>query len=64
MFYIYEIIYWYWIYSGIGYILPTIGGYMSIGGVTLYTYSRLYVHILENAYSPTLLPKGALTPSK
>ena len=37
---------------------------MSIGGVTLYTYSRLYVHILENAYSPTLLPKGALTPSK
>ena len=27
-------------------------------------YSRIYVHILEIAYSPTLLPKGALTPSK
>ena len=26
------------LYIGIGYILPTIGGYMSIGGVTLYTY--------------------------
>ena len=27
-------------------------------------YSRIYVHILEIAYSPTLLLKGALTPSK
>ena len=27
-------------------------------------YSRIYVHILEIAYSPTLLPMGALTPSK
>ena len=27
-----EFIYWYGIYSGIVYILPTIGGYISIGG--------------------------------
>ena len=27
-------------------------------------YSRIYVHILEIAYSPTLLPMGAITPSK
>ena len=44
------------LYIGIGYILPTIEGYISIKGC-------LCAHVfLENPHSPALRPKGAQTP--
>ena len=45
------------LYIGIGYILPTIGGYMSIGGQNI-LFLKI-IHILINAQSAALRPKGA-----
>ena len=45
------------LYNGIGYILPTIGGYMSIGGQNI-LFLKI-IHILVNAQSAALRPKGA-----
>ena len=74
-----EFIHWYWIYSVNNWgiyaiwrvsVLPLGAGLRNMQFLEyvhmyiIHMYSRIYVHILEIAYSPTLLLKGALTPSK
>ena len=46
-------VYWYWIYSGIGYILPTIGGY-----ILIWIYSANNWEIYVN-YGVFVRPSGA-----